>query len=438
MDDGTARRTRVGRAVAASTVGTAIEWYDFFVYGVAAAVVLNRLFFPEADPAAGTLASFAVFGVGFLFRPVGGLFFANLGDRLGRRPVLIMTLLLMGVSTTLIGLLPTYGEIGLWAPALLVVLRAMQGMGAGAELGGAALMASEHAPERRGFYASFPAAGLSVGILLSLLAFTAVSALPEDQFLAWGWRVPFLASILVLGVGLFIRARVSETPDFVEVKEAGNEARVPVVAVVRDSPKNLLLAMGATFASHGYGFVVQVFLLSYVTTQLGLPRSTALTAAVIANAAGILSLPAFGALSDLVGRRAVIMGGAMFGLLFAFPLFWMLDTGDTLLVWLAFTLGIAVCVNSMFAPQGAYFTELFDPRVRYSGFVAAREMSAVLVAGPAPLVAAALLAWTDGDPWSISAYLALLSLITLVAAYLAPETLRKEATQRESKDRGNV
>ena len=432
VNSGSARRTRVARAVAASTVGTAIEWYDFFVYGVAAAVVLNRLFFPEADPTAGTLASFAVFGVGFLFRPVGGLFFANLGDRLGRRPVLIMTLLLMGVSTTLIGLLPTYGEIGLWAPVLLVVLRAMQGMGAGAELGGAALMASEHAPERRGFYASFPAAGLSVGILLSLLAFTAVSALPEDDFLAWGWRVPFLASILVLGVGLFIRARVSETPDFVEVKEAGNEARVPVVAVVRDSPKNLFLAMGATFASHGYGFVLQVFLLSYVTTQLGLPRSTALTAAVIANAVGILSLPAFGALSDRVGRRAVIMGGATFGLLFAFPLFWMLDTGDTLLVWLAFTLGIAVCVNSMFAPQGAYFTELFDPRVRYSGFVAAREMSAVLVAGPAPLVAAALLAWTGGDPWSISAYLALLSLITLVAAYLAPETLRKEATRRES------
>ncbi len=432
VDDGMARRTRVGRAVAASTVGTAIEWYDFFVYGVAAAVVLNRLFFPEADPAAGTLASFAVFGVGFLFRPVGGLFFANLGDRIGRRPVLIMTLLLMGVSTTLIGLLPTYGEIGLWAPAFLVVLRALQGMGAGAELGGAALMASEHAPERRGFYASFPAAGLSVGILLSLLAFTAVSALPEDDFLAWGWRVPFLASILVLGVGLFIRARVSETPDFVEVKEAGNEARVPVVAVVRDSSKNLFLAMGATFASHGYGFVVQVFLLSYVTTQLGLPRSTALTAAVIANAVGILSLPAFGALSDRVGRRAVIMGGATFGLLFAFPLFWMLDTGDTLLVWLAFTLGIAVCVNSMFAPQGAYFTELFDPRVRYSGFVAAREMSAVLVAGPAPLVAAALLAWTGGEPWSISAYLALLSLITLVAAYLAPETLRKEATRPES------
>lgn len=431
VDDGMARRTRVGRAVAASTVGTAIEWYDFFVYGVAAAVVLNRLFFPEADPAAGTLASFAVFGVGFLFRPVGGLFFANLGDRIGRRPVLIMTLLLMGVSTTLIGLLPTYGEIGLWAPAFLVVLRALQGMGAGAELGGAALMASEHAPERRGFYASFPAAGLSVGILLSLLAFTAVSALPEDDFLAWGWRVPFLASILVLGVGLFIRARVSETPDFVEVKEAGNEARVPVVAVVRDSSKNLFLAMGATFASHGYGFVVQVFLLSYVTTQLGLSRSTALTAAVIANAVGILSLPAFGALSDRVGRRAVIMGGATFGLLFAFPLFWMLDTGDTLLVWLAFTLGIAVCVNSMFAPQGAYFTELFDPRVRYSGFVAAREMSAVLVAGPAPLVAAALLAWTGGEPWSISAYLALLSLITLVAAYLAPETLRKEATRRE-------
>ena len=425
VNSGPARRTRVVRAVAASTVGTAIEWYDFFVYGVAAAVVLNRLFFPEADPAAGTLASFAVFGVGFLFRPVGGLFFANLGDRLGRRPVLIMTLLLMGVSTTLIGLLPTYAEIGLWAPALLVVLRALQGMGAGAELGGAALMASEHAPERRGFYASFPAAGLSVGILLSLLAFSAVSALPEDAFLAWGWRVPFLASVLVLGVGLFIRARVSETPDFVEVKEAGNEARVPVVAVVRDSPRNLVLAMGATFASHGYGFVVQVFLLSYVTTQLGLPRSTALTAAVIANADGILTLPAFGALSDRVGRRAVIMGGAVFGLLFAFPLFWMLDTGDRFLVWLAFTLGIAVCVNSMFAPQGAYFTELFDPRVRYSGFVAAREMSAVLVAGPAPLVAAALLAWTAGDPWSISAYLALLSLITLVSTYLAPETLHK-------------
>lgn len=431
VDSGaTARRTHIGRVAAASTIGTAIEWYDFFVYGVAAAVVLNRLFFPEADPAAGTLGSFAIFGVGFLFRPVGGLFFANLGDRLGRRPVLIGTLLLMGVSTTLIGLLPTYGEIGLWAPALLVVLRALQGMGAGAEFGGAALMISEHAPGRRGFYGSFPAAGLSAGILLSLLAFTAVSALPEDQFLAWGWRVPFLASILVLGVGLFIRARIPETPDFVKVREAGDEPRIPIVAVVRDSPRNLLLAVGATFASHGYGFVLQVFLLSYLTTQLGLPRGTALTAAVIANAVGLLSLPAFGALSDRVGRRPVIMGGAMFGLLFAFPLFSLLDTGNTFLVYLAFTLGIAVCVNSMFAPQGAYYAELFDPRVRYSGFVAAREVSAVLVAGPAPLVAAALLAWTNGDPWSISAYLALLSLVTLVAAYLAPETLRKEVTRQ--------
>jgi MFS transporter, MHS family, shikimate and dehydroshikimate transport protein len=415
--------------------GSSIEWYDFFIYGTAAALVFGQLFFPDFSPLAGTLAAFGTYAVGFFIRPFGGLVFGHFGDKLGRKPVLVMTLLLMGIATTLIGLLPTYDTIGVWAPILLVALRVLQGLGAGAEYGGAILMSGEHATGRRGFYASWPASGVYVGILLSSGIFALVSTLPEVQLLAWGWRVPFLLSIIVVGVGLFIRLRILETPEFTEqVKETGNEARVPALTVIRNSPKNVLVAMGANVALNGYSYILQVFVLTYVTAQLGLSNSTALTGVLIAAAIGVFTVPAFGALSDRIGRRPVIMGGAVFSVLFAFPFWWLVDTKVSVLIWLAIVLGLCLGMNPMFGPQAAFYTELFDTPVRYSGIVLARETTGALIGGPTPFIATALLAWAGGDPWPVAAYMVVMALIPLVSIYLAPETLQSYAQQERTQE----
>jgi MFS family permease len=300
MDDRAGHReSEVRRAALASAVGTAVEWYDFFIYGTAAALVFNTLFFPEFSELAGTLAAFATYAVGFFARPIGGIIFGNFGDKIGRRTTLLVTLLLMGTATTLIGLLPTYGAIGIWAPILLVALRVLQGLGAGAEYGGAVTMTAEHAPrEKRGFYASLPTTGVVAGILLSSGAFALFTLLPEQQFLAWGWRVPFLLSLVVVVIGLYIRLRVVEPPAFVqEVKEAGTEARWPVVEMVRSNRKPLLLAIGAQYGFHACFYLFQVFVLTYLATQ-GLPQGAGLTGVLIAAAVGLFAIPLLGAASD--------------------------------------------------------------------------------------------------------------------------------------------
>ena len=432
------RRTSLREVIWASVVGTVIEWYDFFIYGAAAAVVFNKLFFPQFAPLAGTMAAFGTYAVGFFARPVGGIIFGNYGDKIGRKAMLVVTLMLMGVATTLMGLLPTYETIGIWAPILLLLLRILQGLGAGAEFGGAVVMAAEYSPVgRRGFFASLPCTGVAIGLLLSSGAFALFSSLPEEQFLSWGWRIPFLLSVFILGVGLYVRLRILETPVFEEVKETHTEVEVPVKEVVRTQPRNLLVAIGARFSENGNSYLFNTFVLTYITAQLALPENVGLYGVLIASALGLLTIPAFGALSDHVGRRPVYLAGAAFVALFAFPFFWMLNTKSTILIWLAIILSTSVGIYAMFSPQAAYFAELFDTRVRYSGIALAREISAPLAGGIAPFIATALLSST-GSYWAVAVYMIVLSLITLVSVYLGPETYRRGMTREEVREEETV
>jgi MFS transporter, MHS family, shikimate and dehydroshikimate transport protein len=425
------QRTSLWQVIGASVIGTIMEWYDFFIFAAAAALVFPALFFPEREPLTGTLLAFGTYGLGFFARPLGGIIFGNLGDKIGRKTVLVITLLLMGIATTLIGVLPTFERLGLWAAVLLIALRILQGLGAGAEFGGAVIMAAEYSPQgKRGLYASLPCTGVAIGLLLSSGVFSLFAALPEEQFLAWGWRVPFLLSIVVVAVGLYVRLRILETPVFSQVKETNTEVGIPVLEVVRSQPRNLLVAIGARFSENGNAYIIQTFTLTYVATQLGMSDNVALRGVLIASAIGIVTIPLFGALSDRVGRRPVYMFGSAFLALFAFPFFWLLNTETSVLIWLAIVLANSVGVYSMFSPQAAYFAELFDTRVRYSGLALAREVSAPLAGGIAPFIATYLLSRT-GTYWPIALYMIVLALISLVALAFGPETYRRRMSEDE-------
>ncbi|RCW41057.1 metabolite-proton symporter [Halopolyspora algeriensis] len=425
-DSGAQPVTPVRRVAATALIGSVIEWYDFFLYGAMAAVVFNQVFFPTADPLVGTLVAFATFGVGFVARPIGGIVLGNYGDKLGRRTVLMITLLIMGIATTLMGLIPSYDVIGIWAPALLVVFRLLQGFGAGAEFGGATLMSVEYAsPSRRGLTGSLPAAGVMVGLLLATGAVAAFSSLPEEQFLTWGWRIPFLFSFIMVGVGLYLRARINETPAFANLKQTHTEVKTPVLEAIRTEPKNVLVVVGGRMAEHVVLYLYAVFMLTYVSQQLDLPRTTALVGVVIAGLISLATVPLFGALTDRVGRRPVYIAGAVLSALSAFPIFWLVNTESTALIWLALTFGIAVGWAAMVAAQCVYFNELFPARLRYSGSVFGREIASIFAGALAPLVATALLAWAGGAAWPIAVYIILMSLITALAVYLGPETYRR-------------
>lgn len=425
----------IRKVALASFIGTTIEWYDYFLFGTAAALVFNKLFFPNVDPLIGTLSAFATFGVGFVARPLGGAIFGHYGDRIGRKAMLVITLSMMGIATFLIGLLPAYETIGIWAPVLLVALRLLQGFGVGGEWGGAVLMAVEHSPEgRRGFFGSWPQMGVPAGLLLSTGAFTAFSGLPEEQFLAWGWRVPFLLSILLIAVGLYIRLAILETPAFRRVQETQTQARMPIMDVLRTQLKGVLLVIGMRIAENGSFFIFSVFVLAYATEQLGLANSMVLTGVMIAAAIQLFVVPAWGALSDGVGRRPVYLFGAAFTLLFAFPFFWLINTKTTILVWLAIVLALAVGHAAMYGPQAAFLPELFGTRIRYSGIAFSRELASVFAGALSPFVATALLAWA-GNYWPIAVYVAAMALITVVAVYLAPETFRSDIAEERPEER---
>ncbi len=423
---------KLRRVLLASSVGSALEWYDFFIYGTAAALVFGDLFFPKLDPTVGTLAAFATFGVGFVARPLGGLVFGHLGDRIGRKPVLVITLLLVGGGTFLIGFLPTYDSIGLWAPALLVLLRLIQGFGAGAEYGGAVLLAVEHAPPgKRGFFGSWAPIGVTVGNLSAVGVFAIFSSLPKEEFLAWGWRVPFLLSIVLIVFGFYIRARVTETPVFSETLAKHKPLKAPVREAVLRHPREFLVVIGARLAENGLGYLFPVFTLNYLTKTLQMQKATVLGAMMIAYVLSLFTIPAFSILSDRIGRRPVYMGGAIFCGLLAFPFFWLVNTQQPALVTLAFVLAISVGVSAMFGPQAAYFAELFTTRLRFSGFAFARELGSILAGGPAPFLAAWLVLQSGGQPWGVAIYIIVLSALTAAAIYAGPETYRADITEEK-------
>jgi MHS family shikimate/dehydroshikimate transporter-like MFS transporter len=421
--------------IVSSFIGTTIEWYDFFLYGTAAALVFNKLFFPSFEPLAGTLAAFATYAVGFAARPLGGIVFGHYGDKIGRKAMLVLALLVMGVATFLMGLLPTYNSVGVLAPILLVVLRFVQGIGVGGEWGGAVLMAVEHSPEgRRGFYGSWPQMGVPAGLLLANLVFLASSSyIPNEQFLAWGWRIPFLVSIVLVGVGIFIRLKLVESPAFSQVQESGTEANMPILDVIRVYPKNVLLAMGMRFAENGTFYVLTVFVLSYVADELALDRNVGLYGVLIAAAIGLFTTPFFGALSDRFGRRPVYLFGAAFSLVFALPFFWLLNTGVEPLIWLAIVLGVNVGHDAMYGPQAAYFSELFGTRVRYSGASLGYQLASVFAGGLAPLIATALLGYYGYG--AVAIYTAVMALITLIAVVLTSETYQGDIGREYTEER---
>lgn len=415
--------TKLTHVMLAAAVGSALEWYDFFIYGTASALVFGELFFPKYDVTIGTLAAYATFAVGFIARPFGGLFFGHFGDRLGRKPVLIATILLVGGGTFLIGCLPTYAAIGIWAPLLLLLMRLVQGFGAGAEYGGAVILAVEFAPPgKRGWYGGFAPMGVTVGNLLAAGVFYLVTMLSKEQLLSWGWRIPFLVSLLLLALGVYIRAKVSETPVFTAVGAKRPPLKAPALEAVRRHPRNFLVVIGARLAENGLGYLFPVFGLGYVINTLHMPREVAISGVMLGNFAEILGILFFSWLSDRVGRRPVYMGGALFSAAFAFPFFVMTNTLDPTTIWLAFILIMGIGGGAMFGPQAAYFAELFGPRLRYSGFAFARELGSILAGGPSPFIAALLVGYMAGAPWGVACYVILLSLLTALAVWWGPET----------------
>ncbi|MGI5400691.1 MFS transporter [Streptomyces sp. CA-135486] len=428
------------RIVAASLIGTTIEWYDFFLYGSAAALVFNKLFFPGSDPLVGTLLSFLTYAVGFAARPLGALVFGHYGDRLGRKKLLVLSLLLMGGATFAIGLLPTHATVGAAAPVLLTVLRLVQGFALGGEWGGAVLLVSEHGDaKRRGFWASWPQTGAPAGQLLATGVLSVLTALLSDAaFVSWGWRIPFLLSGVLVVVGLWIRLSVDESPVFktalaqAEARKAaaGQGEKMPLVAVLRHHWRDVLVAMGARMAENISYYVITAFILVYATTAVEMSKQTALNAVLIASAVHFAVIPAWGALSDRIGRRPVYLIGAIGVGAWMFPFFSLIDTGSFGSLLLAVTVGL-VLHGAMYAPQAAFFSEMFATRVRYSGASIGAQFSSVAAGAPAPLIATALLADYDSST-PIALYVIAAALLTAVAIACARETRHRDLSAIEA------
>lgn len=417
------------RIVFASVIGNALEWYDFFLYSTAAALVFGELFFPKGtDPLLGTLAAFAGFAIGFAARPFGGILFGHIGDKFGRKGALVWTLAIMGGATFLIGLLPTYAQAGFWSPVLLIVLRILQGIAAGGEWGGGVLMISESAPaEKRGYYASWSQIGVGGGFVLSAAVFYAVQMLPKDAFLSWGWRIPFVLSIVIFGVGVYIRSRLPESAEFSKAEATGKTVRAPLLDVIRKHPKEILMAMGLRVAENGGSYIVVAFALVY-GKFIGVPNQIMLGGLIVSMIAELFTIPLWGRLSDHWGRKPVYMIGAMGFVLMAFPFFWMLDTHTPAWIWLAFMMGNAVCHGAMIGTQPSLMSELFSIEVRYSGMALGHEVASVFAGGLSPLIATALLAHYHAS-WPIAMLMMFLGTVTVVSLLFTRETTHRSQGQ---------
>jgi len=413
-------RAGANKAVAAATVGTVIEWYDYALYGAASGLIINKLFFPNLDATTGLLAAFATFAVGYFIRPLGGVVIAHIGDRFGRKPALILTIMLMGLATVLMGLLPTYESVGIAAPVLLVLMRLLQGFGAGAELAGAIVLVAEYAPPgRRAFYTALPNAATLVGIMLATLSFLTISNLPEQVLLGWAWRVPFLLSGVLFLVALYIRRHLDETPEYVAAMARAaarrHEQRVPIGELFRNSPREVLFGFLTVTGHNANAYILSAFSLSYMVNTVCMTRTEGLVAVTIGSLFGIVGVPAMGLLADRIGSAAVYAGGALFMFLFSYPLFWLLDLHSVLWATVGIACGYGIGFGAMAGAQGAFLANLFPTRYRFSGLAMSRELNGVLIAGPTPLIAAYLVTAAGGKPSLVVAYLMVCCALSILA-----------------------
>jgi MFS transporter, MHS family, shikimate and dehydroshikimate transport protein len=420
----------IRRVVVSAIVGATIEWYDFFLYGVVAGIVFNKLYFPGSDPVVATLLAYTTFAVGFVTRPLGGVIFGHFGDRIGRKNMLIMTLMIMGVATFLIGLVPTYAQIGVAAPILLLLLRVLQGIGLGGEWGGAVLMTYEYAPKgRRGFYASLPQIGLAIGLCLSsgIVALLS-STLTDEQFLAWGWRIAFLISGLMVVVGLYIRLNVQETPEFEAIKRRNAELQVPFLDLIKRYPANILKGMGARYIDGVFFNIFAVFVIGYLATTVKISRTEALLGVMAAALVMCFTIPFFGNLSDKVGRTRVYMWGSLITCISSFPAFWFMThaEGNTPVIWLSIAIPLGIIYASVYGPEAALFCDLFDAKVRYSGISFVYQFSGIFASGITPIVATALLKSGGGEPWQICMYVVFAGVVSAISAALIGAKARRD------------
>jgi MFS transporter, MHS family, shikimate and dehydroshikimate transport protein len=418
---------RLQKIVWSSVIGTAVEWYDFLIYGAATALVFNKIFFAAGNATLATIAAFGTYAIGFLARPLGAAIFGHYGDRVGRKAMLAITIMVMGLGTFLIGLLPTYQQIGIAAPVLLVALRFLQGIGLGGEWGGAVLMVVENCPtSRRGLLGSMVQVGNPVGNIAAIGMFALVAGLPEADFLSWGWRIPFLISILLVGVGLYIRLSMEETLAFRQIQAKNDVARLPLVEIFSHARRPFFTAVGLKISEIAYASIAGVFVMSYATANLGLSRGLVLNGVFASSVVALFAIPLFGWLSDRFGRKTMFYASCAFSALFAFPLFWLLNTREPILVILTIVVAVSFGQMVMFGIGAPWYSELFSARLRYSGASLGFQVGAALSGGLSPLIAASLMVWSGGATWPVSLYLIACAMITATATYFAPEMANKE------------
>ncbi|OHZ01931.1 MFS transporter [Salinicola sp. MIT1003] len=427
INKNTASNDMMKRAIIASFIGTTVEWYDFFLYGTASALIFNHLFFPNFSDIAGTMASFGAFAAGFIARPIGGVVFGHFGDRVGRKSMLIYSLVGMGLATVAIGLLPTYEQVGLLAPMLLILCRLVQGFAVGGEWGGAVLMSVEHAPKRRRCLAgSWTQAGSPAGLVLATVAFGLFSLLPNKEFMAWGWRIPFILSSFLIVVGLFLRLKVIESPEFNEVKKSKRRSKLPILDAIKKHPLNIMLAAGACLAPFVNFYFFAVFILTYATNILGMERGSVLLMVAIASIIEVATIPLAALLADHIGIRKVFLTGTVLFALYTYPFFFIsseLDISATTLGILTF-IGLSLIHPLMYGPMATLFAEMFTPAVRYSGASLGYQIGAILGGGFAPLILTSLLSSGLSPKVSLSPYLIIVSILTFIAVYFATRNKR--------------
>jgi metabolite-proton symporter len=414
----------------ASLVGSSIEWFDYFLYGAVASIVFSKLFFPTTDPVVGLLIAYASFALSFFIRPFGGVVFSHIGDKIGRKKTLVLTLSLMGGATVFIGLLPDYQTIGVWAPILLITLRLVQGLGIGGEWGGALLLAVEYAPkEKRAFFGSIPQMGVTIGMLLGTLSLSIMTTLPDQAFMSWGWRVPFILSAALVFFGLWIRNGIDETPAFKQAQKSGNIAKVPIVETLRYHWKSVLIAVGAKVVETAPFYIFSTFIVSYATTTLGFSKTAALNAVTIATVITTILIPFMGRLADKVGRKPLYIGGTIAMILYAFPYFWLLQLKSTFWLIAATVIGLGIIWAPITAVLGTLFSEIFQTNVRYTGVSLGYQIGAAAAGGTAPLIATALLNAYNNSWVPVAIYIIFASVISLIAIFSIRETKEVELEQ---------